>query len=151
MLTSCSDSPRGKSTPRLTRVFGPRDTAWQTGSTCVLVQKNIMSVPNLSRGPVEGSQGRGGYREVSGRAYLGERERESPYLIMQPLSPKSVSPLKGPPAGILSPVGLQGWATIQYNQVVVPKLRPTHLCRPAHQHFCFLTLYLANSQSLEWG
>lgn len=76
MLTSCSDSPRGKSTPRLTQVFRPRDTAWQTGSTCVLVQKNIMSVPNLSRGPVEGSQGRGGYREVSGRAYLGERERE---------------------------------------------------------------------------
>lgn len=33
-----------------------------------------------------------------------------------------IAPLKGSPARMLSPVGLQGWATIPYSQAAVPKL-----------------------------
>lgn len=100
-MISCFDSARGKSTPS-PRVFGPRDTARQTGSAQVLVQKNMK--PQTSAEALRNKKGHWIEEgpEVNGRAYLGERERESSCLIIKS---QIHIPFEGPPYGDIEPCG----------------------------------------------
>lgn len=94
---------------------------------CVSSEKHV---PNLSRGPVElkGTLSRGVYRRQWQSMFRGESARANAQSIKSQIHPAFhlpnvlISPLKASPVRTPSPVGLQGWATIQYRQVTVPKL-----------------------------